>query len=227
MLRLFLSVQMLLCSLFIVALPALADDARDKVADATDVINEIMDSPDKGIPRDLLRKAAGVAIFPGVVKAGFVFGGEYGRGVILHHDIRHNRWSSPAFFSIAAGSVGWQIGAQSTDLVLLIRSERGLKAMLRNEFKLGADASVAAGPVGRKAQAGTDIELKTEVWSYSRSRGLFAGLSLEGAKLNSLSDYNRGYYGKSLSAREILLDHNGMVSDSARKLIEALQRFSR
>ncbi len=230
MLRLFPSVPMLLCSLFIVAFPALADDtsdARDKVADAIDVINEIMDSPDKGIPRDLLRKSAGVAIFPGVVKAGFVFGGEYGRGVLLHHDVRKNRWSAPAFFSIAAGSVGWQIGAQSTDLVLLIRSERGLKAMLKSEFKLGADASVAAGPVGRKAQAGTDIELKTEVWSYSRSRGLFAGLSLEGAKLNSLSDYNRGYYGKSLGAREILLDRTVRVSGPARELVESLQRFSR
>jgi len=220
---------MMLCSLLIFSWPALADDAadaRDKVASAIEVMNEIMDSPDKGIPRDLLRKSAGVAIFPAVVKAGFVLGGEYGRGVILHHDVRHNRWSAPAFFSIAAGSIGWQIGAQSTDLVLLIRSERGLKAMLKNEFKLGADVSVAAGPVGRKAQAGTDIELKTEVWSYSRSRGLFAGLSLEGAKLNSLNDYNRGFYGKSLSAREILLDGKAMVSGPARELSKVLRHFS-
>lgn len=212
------------------AVPVLAGeepDARLKVVDATAVINEIMASPDHAIPHELLQRSAGVAIFSGVVKAGFVLGGEYGRGVILHHDVTNNRWSPPAFFSIAAGSVGWQIGAESTDLVLLIRSERGLASMLKNEFKLGADASVAAGPVGRKAQAGTDIELKTEVWSYSRSRGLFAGLSLEGAKLTPLNQYNRQYYGKPLSATEILLEGKAVASGSAQKLIDSLHHFAR
>lgn len=209
------------------AIASKAADAKAKVEDATAVVEEMLASPDKGIPHDLVRKAAAVAIFPNVIKGGFIVGGEYGRGVILRHDIKRHRWSAPAFYSIAAGSIGWQIGAQSSDIILVIRSERGLKAMLKNEFKLGADASVAAGPVGRKAQAGTDASLKTEVFSYARSRGLFAGLSLEGAKLNVLSDYNRAYYGKAVTPREILLEAAVKAPKSAHKLIDVLQKLER
>jgi lipid-binding SYLF domain-containing protein len=197
-----------------------------KIKDATDVIREIMQSPDQGIPFELLQKSAAVAIFPGVIKAGFVLGAEYGQGVILHHDVKTGRWSAPAFFAIAAGSVGWQIGAQSTDLILLIRNDRGLKAILKNEFKLGADLSVAAGPVGRKAQAGTDITFETEVWSYSRSRGLFAGISLEGARVYSQEDSNAAYYGKNISAREILLGADIKKPESATRLIHTMEDFS-
>ncbi|MFQ5581898.1 MAG: lipid-binding SYLF domain-containing protein [Mariprofundaceae bacterium] len=204
-----------------------AVSARDKLTDATDVIEEIMASPDKGIPRDLLRKAAGIAIFPNVIKAGFVFGGKYGRGVIVHHNKSSNRWSAPGFFSIGAGSVGWQIGAQSTDLILLIRSERGLKSLIKHEFTLGGDASVAAGPVGRKAEMGVDVGFKAEILSYSRSRGLFAGLSLEGAKLNVLDDYNSAYYGKSLSAREILFEGKARAPKSGVRLIQTLKKYSK
>ncbi len=210
--------------------PAWAGDAakaRLKVEEAADVLSDIMESPDKGIPKDLLRNAAGVAIFPGVIKGGFVVGAEYGRGVILHHDKQRNRWSPPAFYSIAAGSFGWQIGAQSTDLILVFRSERGFKAMLGNEFKLGADASVAAGPVGRKMQAGTDLSLKAEIFSYSRSRGLFAGLALEGAKINELPKYNRAFYGRKVSAEDILLGGRVRAPKAAKKLIAALARASR
>jgi lipid-binding SYLF domain-containing protein len=203
-----------------------ADGERDKIADATDVIREIMQSPDQGIPYDLLQKSAAVAIFPGVIKAGLVVGAEYGQGVILHHDATSGRWSAPAFFSIAAGSVGWQIGAQSTDLILLIRNDRGLKAILRNEFKLGVDLSVAAGPVGRKAQAGTDITFETEVWSYSRSRGLFAGIALEGARVYSQEDSNAAYYGQNLSARDILLGADIKKPESALRLIHTMEDFS-
>jgi len=201
--------------------------AVDKVHVAAQVLKEIMDTPDKGIPRDLLSQASAVAIFPDVIKAGFVIGGKYGRGVIIRHEPATNRWSAPAFYSIGAGSVGWQIGAESTDLVLVIRHQRGVESLLKNEFTLGGDASVAAGPVGRSAQAGTDVALKSEVLSYSRSRGLFAGISLEGAKINPLNDYNRAYYGRKLISREILLEHKVAPPASARTLISELERYSR
>ncbi|MFQ5355928.1 MAG: lipid-binding SYLF domain-containing protein [Mariprofundaceae bacterium] len=211
-----------LFAFFMPAWTAMADDSKKKVKDAIEVIEEVQSMPEKGIPSDLLRESSAIAIFPGVIKAGFIFGGKFGRGVILRHNVKTNSWSPPAFFSIGAGSVGWQIGAQSTDLVLVIRSKRGLEALLSSEFTLGADASVAAGPVGRKAAAGVDTSLEAEVLSYSRSRGLFAGLALEGAKLNSLEEFNQQYYGKHLSARDILLGGKVTPPDSAIKLIKAL-----
>jgi len=201
-----------------------AAKAAAKVDEAKAVITEIMAAPDKGIPHDLLKGAKGIAIFPGVVKAGFVIGGKYGRGVLLRHTGKS--WSAPAFFSVGAGSIGWQIGASSTDLVLLIRSKRGLDSFMKNEFSLGADASIAAGPVGRDASAATDVALKAEILSYSRSRGLFAGLSLEGAKINILEDYNKVYYGKVVSPHDIVY---GKVRSpkSARSLAATLSKYSK
>jgi len=203
-----------------------ASKARDKVADAHDVIVEIMHNPDKAIPPDLLAKASAVAIFPEVVKAGFVFGGKYGRGVVLTHNKKHNTWSAPAFYSIAAGSVGWQIGVQSTDLILIIRSRRGLKSLLKSEFTLGGDVAVAAGPIGRRAEASTDVGLKAEILSYSRSRGLFAGVSLEGAKISSLEKYNHAYYGKAMSSRDILLRGKARAPKSGVRLTQVLKKMS-
>ncbi|HKJ82974.1 MAG TPA: lipid-binding SYLF domain-containing protein [Mariprofundaceae bacterium] len=200
--------------------------AQERVTDATDVMKTIMDTPDKGIPRALLRRAAAIAVFPGVVKAGFVLGGKYGRGVILRHDKQTNKWSPPAFFSIGAGSFGWQFGAQSTDLVLVIVSEKGLRSLIKQEFTLGGDASVAAGPVGRKAEANVDAGFKSAIYSYSRSRGLFVGISLEGAKINSLVDYNRAYYGKALSASDILMTGKAMAPKSALTLMMNLRRYA-
>lgn len=229
-----LSIKLCLFSLLVLLLMpagAWADDqakAKERVEQATEVVDEIMAIRDKSIPRDLLGKVAAIAIFPGVVKAGFIVGGKYGRGVVLRREQGSNRWSAPAFYSIAAGSFGWQAGAQSTDLILLIRSERGLKALLRNEMTLGGDASVAAGPVGRKAQAGVDASFKTEIWSYSRSRGLFAGISLEGAKISPLYKFNKAYYGKSLTSDDILV--RGKVKklpSSAKKLVRMLKKHAK
>lgn len=214
-----------------IGLPAVASannaaDAKAKVEAANAVMAEIMAAPDKGIPHDLLKSAKAIAIFPGVVKAGFVLGGKYGRGVLLRHV--GNSWSAPAFFSIGAGSIGWQIGASSTDLVLLIRSERGLESFMKNEFSLGADASVAAGPVGRDASAATDVALKAEILSYSRSRGLFAGLSLEGAKINILDDYAKAYYGKKVTPRQIMFENKvSKKRAEIKKLIATLMRYSK
>ncbi|HXH72196.1 MAG TPA: lipid-binding SYLF domain-containing protein [Mariprofundaceae bacterium] len=202
-----------------------AADAKAKVEAANAVMTEIMAAPDKGIPHDLLKNAKAIAIFPGVVKAGFILGGKYGRGVLIRHV--GNSWSAPAFFSIGAGSIGWQIGASSTDLVLLIRSERGLESFMKNEFSLGADASIAAGPVGRDASAATDVALKAEILSYSRSRGLFAGLSLEGAKINILDDYAKAYYGKKLTPRQILFEGKGSMKTEAKKLAATINKYSK
>lgn len=204
-----------------------AEKARDIVSEAREIIDEVMRSPDKNVPRDLLRKASGIAIFPGVMKAGFIVGGKYGRGVVLRHNKHRNTWTAPAFYSVGAGSVGWQIGVQSTDLILLVRSERGMKSLMKSEFTLGADASIAAGPVGGKAAAATDIRFTAEIMSYSRSRGLFAGVSLEGAKLNSREDYNRAYYGKSLTARDILFEGRALAPRSGTRLVLSLQKYSK
>ncbi len=211
--------------------PALAAGLKAKatelVQDADDVLRQVMNSPDKSIPRDLLRKAAGVAIFPGVIKGGFFVGGKYGKGVILRHDTSSNRWSPPAFYSIAAASWGFQFGGQSTDLILVVMNRRGMKSIVKSEFTLGGDASVAAGPVGRKAQANVDLELKSAIYSYSRSRGAFIGVSLEGSKLNDLPEYNKAFYGKALSSRAILFEGKARAPEAARHLMEQLRRLSR
>jgi len=206
---------------------AIANEARDKVGDAIEVIKEIQSIPEKGIPAKLLKESVAIAIFPGVIKAGFIVGGKYGKGVILHHKGARKGWSPPAFFSIAGGSFGFQIGGQSTDLILVIRNERGLKGLLRSEFTLGGDASVAAGPVGRKAEAAVDISLKAEIYAYSRSRGLFAGLSLEGAKLNSLEKMNKSYYRKKLTAQDILLNGKAIPPKSALSLMDVMNSYTK
>jgi len=153
-----------------------------KVHASTDVMREIMDIPESAIPPGLLHMAQGIAIFPDLLKAGFILGGRYGVGVLLVRN-EDRSWGNPVFFRLIGGSIGWQIGAQSTDVILVLKSIRSLDAIYGGKFTLGADASIAAGPVGRQAEAGTDVLLRAEILSYSRSRGLFAGLSLEGAAI--------------------------------------------
>jgi lipid-binding SYLF domain-containing protein len=201
--------------------------ATEKVEDAGEVMRTIMNSPDKSIPKDLLRQSAGVAIFPGVIKGGFFIGGKYGKGLVMRHNPKTGRWSPPAFYSIAAASYGLQFGGQSTDLVLVIMNNQGMKGLIKSEFTLGADASVAAGPVGRKAQANVDVELKSAIYSYSRSRGAFIGISLEGSKLNSLTEYNEGYYGKALTPREIIFKGKARAPKSALTLMANMRRYTK
>jgi lipid-binding SYLF domain-containing protein len=157
-------------------------DEVSEVTSAIQVMNEIMSIPEGGIPDSLLRDAAGIAIFPGLLKAGFILGARYGEGVLLIRN-QDRTWSNPVFYRLMGGSIGWQIGAQSTDIILVFRTIRSMDAITGGKFTLGADASVAAGPVGRHAGASTDVLLRAEILSYSRSRGLFAGLSLEGAAI--------------------------------------------
>jgi SH3 domain-containing YSC84-like protein 1 len=171
--------------------------AADRVEASADVLNEIQAAPDKGIPEDVLRSAECVAVVPSMIKGAFIVGGNHGRGIASCRT--PNGWSSPAFFVVTGGSIGWQIGGQAIDVVMLIMNKNGMKRLLSSEFQLGADASVAAGPVGRQADAGTDWKMRAEVLTYSRARGLFAGVSLNGAVIKQDKDSTREFYGHMVS----------------------------
>jgi lipid-binding SYLF domain-containing protein len=164
--------------------PALAQRSPNETVNAsTQVLREIMAVPDKGIPESLLREAQGIAIIPGMLKGGFVVGVQHGRGVLTTRD-EAGLWRAPVFITLTAGSVGWQAGVQSTDLILVFKTRRGVDGVLKSKITFGADAAVAAGPIGRQASAATDAQLKAEILSYSRSRGLFAGISVQGGTLH-------------------------------------------
>ncbi len=224
--NLIMGVLMLAC-----ALPVIADDkvgkADDRIHESAVVIREILGMPD-GIPRDLLNKADCLIIYPSVKKAAFVVGGSYGRGVITcrrGHDFSGS-WSAPAMFALEGGSFGFQIGAEATDFVLLVMNESGARSVLSSKVKLGGDASVAAGPVGRDASAETDIVLRAEILSYSRAKGIFAGVSLEGSTMRSDDGANRALYGRDLSAREIVREGKVAPPASAHELLSILRNRS-
>ncbi|MBI5441867.1 MAG: lipid-binding SYLF domain-containing protein [Deltaproteobacteria bacterium] len=172
-----------------------AEEVVERVQNCSHVLREIQAIPEKAIPPRLLGEAQGIAIIPSVIKIGFVLGGRFGKGVVL---VRQDDgvWSPPVLVQLAGGSVGWQIGAQSTDVVAIFKTRRGVESLLSGKLTLGADAAVAAGPVGRDVSAATDAKLQAEVLSYSRSRGLFAGVSLDGSVLTVDSDANEVYYRK-------------------------------
>jgi lipid-binding SYLF domain-containing protein len=204
------------------ALPMIASDQKDDV-NRTDksaqVFKEIMSAPDQGIPQDLLSTAKCIAIIPGDVKFAFVFGGSYGRGLATCRT--EHGWSAPIFVAIDGGSVGYQIGGSSTDIVMLFMNDHALQSLLSDKFKLGADASVAAGPVGRNANAGTDLKLNAEILSYSRAKGVFAGVSLDGAEMQADKSGDESMYGHDVDRHEIL---NGKVAvpASARGLLSEI-----
>src|SRR6266568_7798300 len=191
------------------------------------VLKEIMNIPD-GIPKDLLNKAECVIVIPSVLKFAIGIGGDFGRGAITCRTGQHftGRWSPPALFALEGANVGLQLGGQATDFVLLVMNPKGANSILSSKVKLGADASAAAGPKGRDAAADTDIVLKAEVLSYSRSRGLFAGISLEGSTLRSDGRANKKLYGRALSAKEIVRGGKVGVSASGRELIALLDKQS-
>lgn len=193
------------------AVPRAAGDSEEaaRVREASTVFNEIMEAPDHAIPASVLHKAAAIAVFPSVLKAGFIVGVKRGKGIISVRDANGNGWSSPAFLTITGGSIGAQIGGASTDLVLVIMNRRGVEHLLSNQFKIGGEATAAAGPVGRDAQASTDIQLRAEILSYSRSRGLFAGITINGASVHQDKDANEAFYGKPYTSRQITLQGMG------------------
>jgi SH3 domain-containing YSC84-like protein 1 len=213
---------MTLVMLALVALPirvvAQSDEAQ-RVQESITVFNEIMGAPDKAIPNSVLSKAEGLAVFPGTIKGGFVIGGQHGRGILSARTT--GGWSAPAFMSINGGSIGAQIGAQAVDVVLVIMSKQGLQNLVNNEFKIGADAGVAAGPVGRDASASTDVSMRAEILSYSRSRGLFAGVNLNGASISSDDDADKRFYGKPLKAPDIMFQ--GSAGATAPRVVKDWQ----
>jgi lipid-binding SYLF domain-containing protein len=185
------------------ALPLRAGEEEDKLAEnAVRVLKEVMQAPDKAIPQDLLENAHAIAVVPDVIKAGLVIGGRHGSGLVAVKT-RDGVWSNPAFVSMTGGSIGFQAGVSSTDVILVFRTQRGVDSIVHGKFTLGADASAAAGPVGRSAQASTDAQLKAEIYSYSRSRGLFAGAALDGTALKIDNDANQAVYGNGVTARRI------------------------
>lgn len=184
-----------LCTALFAADETAAKDSKatDRVQAAADVLDQIQNTPDKGIPEDVLRSAECVAVVPSMLKGGFIFGGKYGRGLASCRTPKG--WSSPAFFTVEGGSFGFQIGGQAVDLIMLIMNDNGMKSLLSSKFELGADASVAAGPVGRLAEGDTDWKMRAEVLTYSRARGIFAGVTLNGAVVKQDKDSTREFYG--------------------------------
>ena len=215
----------ILCVLLLAGTLYAANKEQKRLENSGVVMQEIMNTPEN-IPREILEKADCVIVFPSVLKAAFVVGGSYGRGAMVCRTGGEFKgpWGAPAMYALEGGSIGFQIGGQATDLILLIMNERGASSILNSKVKLGADASVAAGPLGRDASADTDAYMRSEVLSYSRSRGLFAGISLEGSTLRPDDDATAEVYGRKLTAKEIVLGGKVRTPASGRHLVAVLQK---
>ena len=190
-------------------------DEADRVREAGVILGEIMSAPDKSIPASVLEKAEAIAVFPSTIKGAFIVGAQRGKGVISVRDKTRAEWSPPAFLTLTGGSVGFQIGGQAVDIILVVMNRRGLENLLQNQFEIGGEASATAGPVGRDAAASTDIQLRAEILSYSRSRGLFAGVSLKGAAIRQDQDSNQTFYGSRFRTRDVVLDGKATKPQSA------------
>jgi len=209
------------------AAPVDNEKETDRLQNSGMVMEEIMNIPDN-IPQDLVDKAECVIVFPSVLKAAFIVGGSYGRGAMVCRSGEHftGPWGAPSMMALEGGSLGFQLGGQATDFVLLVMNPRGATAILKSKVKLGADMSAAAGPKGRDAAANTDVTLRAEILSYSRARGLFAGISLEGSSLRPDNDANEKLYGKKLTATEIIRRGAVAVPPSGQKLVSLLEKKS-
>lgn len=222
----FRKLSFVICLMFVASGLYAGTKDQDRLENSGTVMKEIMAVPDD-IPQDLLGKAECVIVFPSVLKAAFIFGGSYGRGAMVCRTGEHfnGPWGAPAMYALEGGSVGFQIGGQATDLVLLVMNERGAASILDSKVKIGADASAAAGPLGRDASADTDAYLRSEILSYSRSRGLFAGISLEGSTLRPDNDANQSIYRqKHITAREIVLGGRVSVPPAGQLLVNTLEK---
>lgn len=222
----------LLLALLIAALAGSAaaqDQDRDKqvkrVREAGTVLQEIMSAPDKGIPEDIIGSAKCVAVVPSLLSGGFIFGGEFGSGVASCRLANGKDWSTPAFFDVKGGSFGLQIGGRAVDLVMLLMDERGMKNLLSSQFELGANASVAAGPVGRQAEGNTDWKMRAQVLTYSRARGIFAGMALKGALVRQDKDDTRRFYGHMVTYRTLLTGHLEPPAE-AEPFLSALKKYA-
>ena len=219
-----LSLMLVLCLLgepaFVQAKAKKANEASRRSNDAAAVFNEIMGAADNAIPKELIDKAQAIAVFPSVLKAAFIFGGTEGKGVISRRTA--GGWTTPAFFNLGGGSFGAQIGADKTDYVLLVMNDKGLNGLLSDKFQIGGEVGVAAGPIGRTASAATDAQLKAEILSYSRSKGLFAGVDLNGTAITPDNKLNEAFYG--MKAKDVL---NGAVASIPQSVSTFPQTLSR
>jgi SH3 domain-containing YSC84-like protein 1 len=197
-------------------------DMEQRILESDVVLKNVLTMPDGGIPKDLLQRCRGLAIFPGVLRVGVVVGVSFGSGIVLRKDEKTGQWSKPAFFRIRVASLGLQAGAQSTDLILLIMGEEGIRGLLEEKFTLGAEMSVTAGPVGREASAETEMTFSSGILSYSRSKGVFAGFSVQGASLEPDNEANTVFYGKGITVQDVFYEGRGVLSDNCRKLMETL-----
>jgi lipid-binding SYLF domain-containing protein len=204
--RLGIGAVVLAAAALLLVVPASAraqSDEEKRITDASAVLEKLVRAPDQEIPEHILERAEAIVVIPTLVKGGFILGAQHGRGIMSVRDRETRKWSAPAFIALTGGSIGWQIGVQSVDLMLLVMNREGVKDLLDNEFKLGANASVAAGPVGRQGEASTDATLSAQILAYSRAKGLFAGLSLEGASLRIDRDANEKFYKRGVTADDI------------------------
>lgn len=215
----------LAASIFIATGIASAETAQERLVAATETFHDIMGTPDKGIPQDLLEKAQCAVIVPGMKKAAFIVGGEFGRGFVVCRKAGGRGWGDPAAIRVEGGSFGFQIGGSSTDVVMLVLNQRGMSKLMSDKVTLGGDASVAAGPVGRTADAQTDAQMNAEILSWSRTQGLFAGIALTGATLRPDQDQNAEIYGRKMGTREVVSGDMAMP-DAAKPLIADLDRYS-
>lgn len=213
--------------IYITSLGLLSDQPQyvERLQKAATVLREIMNTPDQAIPQDLLDKAQCIVIVPGLKKGAFIVGAKYGKGYVSCRKKGGAGWTAPATVRIEGGSFGFQIGGSETDVVLLVMNQSGADRLLSSKFTLGGDASVAAGPVGRTTSAETDVRMTAEILSWSRSRGVFAGVSLQGATLRQDLDDNKELYGKSITNREII-ENDPPVPDAAKDLISTLNKYS-
>ena len=197
----------------------------ERATEAANVLNEVMNIPEKAIPEELMARAHGIAVIPHVVKGAFGIGGQWGKGLMSQRS-ENGRWSRPAFIEIGGGSFGLQIGVQASDIVLVFTDESGIKGLLKGKVKLGADASATAGPVGRKAEVGTDVLLRSGVFAYSRSKGLFAGISLDGSVISIDDDANHRVYGKDVTGEQILLGKGVPTNETVDTFMKTLEKVS-
>lgn len=198
---------------------------ENRLSDAAQALKSMMEAPDAGIPADLLRRSRGIIIFPSLLKAGLGVGGHYGKGVVLRRNPSTGKWGPPAFIRLLGGSFGWQIGVQSTDMVLLIMSDVSLKSLFKDKVTIGADASIAAGPVGRDASAATDVGLSEGILSYSRAQGIFVGVSVKGSVIETDWESNESYYGSDVSIIDVFFKGKGEVSKAGRRLMALLNKY--
>ena len=219
-----------LATLALLASPtvASADDEAERLDKGIVVLDEIMAAPDSAIPEAVLERTVAIAVFPSTIRAGFIFGAQRGHGFIAARQTDTGHWSPPAFLTLTGGSFGLQAGAQEADVILLIQNRRGLDRLLGNQFTLGGDAAAAVGPVGRSLEASTDLQMTAEILSYSRSRGVFAGLTLGGSTLRADRDANERFYGVRLDSRQVVLEGltGAALPDAAARLRRALDRLA-